>query len=86
MTSYEKYHTLIYGIHKRRPGWGDNLRLQSLEENDGDVIMATNDLLINRPWKMLDRELSQHENLFLHRTYFNTLTKLTGKRIQLMHH
>jgi len=62
MTSYEKYHTLIYGIHKRRPGWGDNLRLQSLEENDGDVIMATNDLLINRPWKMLDRELSQHEN------------------------
>ena len=62
MEYYEKYHTLIYGIHKRRARWGDNQCFQALEENDGNVIMATNDLLIKRPWKILERELTQHEN------------------------
>ena len=59
---YEKYHTLAYGIHRRRTGWGYNLRLQTLEENEGDTIMATNDLLIKRPWRVLEHTLSQNNS------------------------
>tara|TARA_B100000767_G_scaffold269060_1_gene290341 strand:+ start:16642 stop:18945 length:2304 start_codon:yes stop_codon:yes gene_type:complete len=59
---YEKYHTIVYEIHRRRTGWGYNLRLQTLEENEGDIIMSTNDLLIKRPWRVLEHTLSQNNS------------------------